>query len=139
MDHSATLEVGERGVDRAAVVAPARLAPPGANGAKLFVITAFRVNTKITIISAIQCEQIGRFLKVLDNIFLTKVAQILSNFLRCREKHYFLSKTIVALFGSLFGKIGLLFTPTSGHTGGAIQLFIFQCKHELLGSSTVPT
>ena len=40
-----------------------------------------------------QCDKIGRFLKVLADIFLTKVAQKLSNFLGDCKKHYFLSKT----------------------------------------------
>ena len=46
--------------------------------------------------------------------FLTKVAQILKEFL---QNTIFEQKTTVASFGATFGKIGLLFIPTSGHAG----------------------
>ena len=50
-------------------------------------------------------------LKVLARIFLAKEAQMIGNFLGYFEKPAF------STFWATFGKIGLLFTPTSGHTG----------------------
>ena len=63
-----------------------------------------------------QCDQIGRFLKVFGNKISSKRSpndwQIFGLFWKTSyEKMHWL------LFAHLLEKIGLLFTPTSGHTG----------------------
>ena len=62
-----------------------------------------------------QCDQIGRFLKFLATKFLPKEAQNNWQLLGYFEKPHSFGKTTT--LGASFGKIGLLFTPTSGHTG----------------------
>ena len=46
---------------------------------------------------------------------------MIGNFLGYFEKHHSCVKTALATFWATFGKIGLLFTPTSGHTGHIAQ------------------
>ena len=46
-----------------------------------------------------------------------------SNFLGYCEKHHFLSKTVVAPFWVLFGKYGLIFSPSSGDIGPTLMAF----------------
>ena len=48
--------------------------------------------------------------------FLAKEAQMIGNFLGYFEKPHSYVKTALATFCATFGKIGLLFTHTSGHT-----------------------
>ena len=51
--------------------------------------------------------------------FLTKVVKISSDYWGCFVNISLKEKTTVASFGNFFlKKIGLLFIPTSGHTGG---------------------
>ena len=65
-----------------------------------------------------QCDQrLGDFLKFLATRFLAKEAQNYWQLLGYFEKPYSFVKTALATFWATFGKIGLLFTPTSGHTG----------------------
>ena len=54
--------------------------------------------------------------KVLGENFLTKVAQIISNFLGYLEQPHSYVKTDVATSWVPFVTFGLLFTSTSGHT-----------------------
>ena len=64
-----------------------------------------------------QCDQrLGDFLKFLATRFLAKEAQNYWQLLGYFEKPYSFVKTALATFWATFGKIGLLFTPTSGHT-----------------------
>ena len=65
-------------------------------------------------VSQNQCDQIGRFLKDLDYKFsIKKLPKYLTTF----EKWTFLFKTLVDSFWAITGKIGLLLTSTSSHTG----------------------
>ena len=64
---------------------------------------------KSTYMGAGECDQIGRFLKVLDNKILTKVAQIISNFLGCFEKPHSYVKTAVGTSWVTFGDIWATF------------------------------
>ena len=70
------------------------------------------------VLSKGHCDQIGLFLKCLGDILSLKSSQ---NWwlLLCyqREKHNSLVKTTVAPFGQLLEKLGLLYIPTSSHTG----------------------
>ena len=59
----------------------------------------------------------GDFSNFLGTKFFAKIAQIFSNILRLLWKMAFYVKLMWILFGQLMEKIGLLFTPTSGHTG----------------------
>ena len=63
-----------------------------------------------------QCDQIGRFLKLLPPKFLSKEAQndwqLLDNF----DKVPLMLKLLGQLFGQLLENFGLLFNLTSGHT-----------------------
>ena len=61
--------------------------------------------------------RLGDFLKFLATKFLAKEAQMIGNFFGLFEKPHPYVKTELATFCTTFGKIGLLFTPTSGHTG----------------------
>ena len=63
-----------------------------------------------------QCDQIGLFWVLLDANFLTKVAQIFSNFLGHFENLLFYT------FCATFQVFRLLFIPTSGHTGSGQRL-----------------
>ena len=64
-----------------------------------------------------QCDQIGRFLKVLANKVPCKSrSNIYQHFGNC-ENGTFYVKLMWIVFGELLEKFGLLFTPTSGHTG----------------------
>ena len=65
--------------------------------------------------------RLGDFLKFLATKFLAKEAQMIGNFLGYFEKPHSYVKTELATFWATFGKIGLLFTPTSGHTGHIAQ------------------
>ena len=49
-----------------------------------------------------QCDQIGGLGNLLATNFITKVAQIISNFLDHLENHCFLSQTVVATFRATF-------------------------------------
>ena len=60
--------------------------------------------------------RLGDFWKFLVAIF-KKVAQIISNFLGYFEKPHSYVKTAVATSWVILETIGLLFKPTSGHTG----------------------
>ena len=62
-------------------------------------------------------SRFGDFWKVLATKFLAKVAKMIGNFLGYLEKTHYYVKLHWLLFGQLLEKIGLLFTPTSGHTG----------------------
>ena len=62
-----------------------------------------------------QCEQVGRFLKVVWTTLVTKIDKIFSDTLGHFEKLHFLRRTAGDTFGQLFEKISQLFTPTSGH------------------------
>ena len=64
-----------------------------------------------------QCDQIGRFLKFKGTKFLAKVAQIFSNNVGILWRMALFTLNWCGYFGQLSEKIGLLFTPTSGHTG----------------------
>ena len=60
------------------------------------------------------CDQIRRFLAAK---FVAKESQMNGHFLGYFENPHSYVKTALATFWPTFGKIGLLFTPTSGHTG----------------------
>ena len=64
----------------------------------------------------VSVTRLGNFLKLLARKFLAKEAQMIVNFLDYFEKTHSWVKTALSTFWSTFGKIGLLFTPTSGHT-----------------------
>ena len=64
-----------------------------------------------------QCDQIGRFFKVLGDKISKKVAQIISNFSGYFEKPNSYVKTAMATSWVTFGNIWATFTPASGHTG----------------------
>ena len=64
----------------------------------------------------IQCVQIGPFLKILSDNFLTKVAQKIANFFGYYVKPRTYVKTFVATLWAFLETFGLLFSPTSGHT-----------------------
>ena len=70
-----------------------------------------------------QSDQIGRFLKFLVTKFLTKVAQIISNFLGFFEQPHSYVKTDVATSWVFSETFGLLVTSTSGHTAKKISAF----------------
>ena len=61
--------------------------------------------------------RLSNFLKFLATKFLAKEAQMIGRFLGYFEMTLPHVKTALATFWATFGKIGLLFTPTSGHTG----------------------
>ena len=65
--------------------------------------------------------KLGDFWNFLATKFITKVAQMFGDFLGGCENHHFLNQVGEATFGLLFGKKGLLFIPTSGHTGGPLH------------------
>ena len=58
---------------------------------------------------SIQCDQFGRFLKVLSNIFFTKEIQVFGVF-------WAVLINTGTTDASSFGNIGQLFNPTFGHT-----------------------
>ena len=60
--------------------------------------------------------RLGDLLKVLVDKCSNKRRLNILGFLGYLEKYYFLSKMIVATFRATFGKCGLLFISTSGHT-----------------------
>ena len=64
----------------------------------------------------VSVTRLGNFFKLLARKFLAKEAQMIVNFLDYFEKTHSWVKTALSTFWSTFGKIGLLFTPTSGHT-----------------------
>ena len=64
----------------------------------------------------ISVTRLGEFLKFWTTNFIIKVAQKLATFWAIAEKIAFVAKTAVGPFWPTFGKIGLLFIPTSGHT-----------------------
>ena len=64
-----------------------------------------------------QCDQIGRFLKVFGNKNSSKRSPNDWPLVGLSWKTSLLCKNCIATFWTTFGKIGLLFTPTSGHTG----------------------
>ena len=61
--------------------------------------------------------RLGDFLKFLATKFQAKVEQMIGNFLGYFENFPFYVKLVWLLFGQLLEKFGLLFTPTSGHSG----------------------
>ena len=62
--------------------------------------------------------RLGDYLKFLATKFIGKEAQMIRTVLGYFEKPHSHVKTALATFlGNLWKKIGLLFTPTSGHTG----------------------
>ena len=63
-----------------------------------------------------ECDQIGRFLMILETILRTKVAKIFSSFWGNLENITLLVTIAVTTFWATFGKIGLLFIATSDHT-----------------------
>ena len=63
-----------------------------------------------------QCDQIGQLLEFLGTNFITKVTQMMSDFLGHCENHCFLSQTGEANFGDLLEQLGQLFISTTGHT-----------------------
>ena len=68
----------------------------------------------------LQCDQIGRFLKVLADKDSIKSVQIcLGNFWTNAKSNIFHVKLLWLLFGKLSEKIGLLFNSASGHSGSA--------------------
>jgi len=63
-----------------------------------------------------QRDQIGRFLKFFATKFVAKGARMICNILGNFEKPHSCVKLFRLLYRQLLEKIGLLFTPTSGHT-----------------------
>ena len=61
--------------------------------------------------------RLGDFLKFLAIKFVAKESQMIGNVLGYFEKPHSYVKTVLATFWATFAKIGLPFTPTSGHTG----------------------
>ena len=78
---------------------------------------SFFLSFFLSFVSPLQCDQIGQFLKLSATKFLAKEAQMIGNFLGYFDKSHSNVKTALTTFWATFGKIGLLFTPTSGHTG----------------------
>ena len=70
-----------------------------------------------------QCDQIGLFVKGLDDNFPRKSSRKMCWFLGYFEKCPYLSKNCSGYFlGNFWQTIGLFFMPTFGHTGGRILL-----------------
>ena len=63
-------------------------------------------------------------MKVLGVKISSKRAQMIGNFLGNFEKPYSYVKTDVASFWATLETFGLLFTPTSGHTGYVAQTLV---------------
>ena len=61
--------------------------------------------------------RIDNFCDFLAAIFIAKVAKSLVTFWACVKTIAFYIKRVSLLFGQRFEKLGLLFIPTSGHTG----------------------
>ena len=72
-----------------------------------------------------QCDQIGRFLKVLMTNYFQKVAKSYGYFLDLSEKHHLKVKTTLATLRHLLETFGLLFISTSGYPGFDPHWFIF--------------
>ena len=65
--------------------------------------------------------------------FLAKVAKIFNNFTGTFVIWYFLRKILCRYFWATFGKIGLLFISTSGHTDQDLNLVVICLqKYKLL-------
>ena len=62
-----------------------------------------------------QCDQICQCLKVLDRQILSQILDDFSGYLE--NITFSLKTTVVTFLGYILKKIGLLFIPTSGHTG----------------------
>ena len=75
----------------------------------LYVHVSPWANTSVT--------RLGEFWNLLPTNFLIKVAQIFFCFLGNLQIVTFHAKPAVTSFGETIGKFGLLFIPTSGHTG----------------------
>ena len=64
------------------------------------------MSTVVTMcIEFVQCDQIGRFLKVVDDDFLKNSLKILSEFFVCFEKHHFEEKTVMVPVWATFVEI----------------------------------
>ena len=63
-----------------------------------------------------QCDQTGRFSKVLGTKITYKVTQTLGDFLAFLKDNLKVKTAGTTLMGNIFSKIGLLFNLTSGHT-----------------------
>ena len=66
--------------------------------------------------------RLGYFSKFLDTIFVTKVGQKLGYFFGFLKNHYSLRNNCGGFFLDIIIKIGLLFTPASGYTGGIFNV-----------------
>ena len=83
-----------------------------------------------------QCDQIGDFWKFLVTKFLTKLAQIISNFFGYFEKYNSYFKIYVTTYWETFR---LLLTQTSGHTARCLtsslsSAWVFRsCRYMLFG------
>ena len=61
--------------------------------------------------------RLGYFRKVLVTILIKKVAHKFGKLWAILKKHFLSKNLLWILFGQHLEKIGLLLTPTSGHTG----------------------
>ena len=77
-----------------------------------------------------QCDQIGRFLKILWDSFSHKSSPIFGKLLGCFKKHRLLSNNRRGYFlNNLLNKIRLLFIPISGHTAWKL-VRVSECAFE---------
>ena len=79
---------------------------------KRFLVTKYERHTLHAV-----WPEIGRFFKVLGNKISSKRSPKLLATFGLFWKTLFFRKNCIGYFWATFGKIGLLFTPTSGHTG----------------------
>ena len=85
----------------------------------------------------LQCDQIGRFMKLFVSRFLLKLAKMYGDFLGSSKISIFLVKTAVATFGHFLEKFGLLLISTSGHTVARSDLIRIKAKGTICGSASL--
>ena len=74
-----------------------------------------KVVTEESVVTSV--TRLGDFWNFLATNFITKVVQMIGNFLGNFENHRFLSPTVVAACRATFGQTWATFIPASGHTG----------------------
>ena len=77
----------------------------------------------------LQCDQIGRFFIVLRNKISKKLPNWLVSFSAILKNLIFTLKLLWVLLGQLLDTIGLLFTPTYGHTGHLQHFLTPDCDY----------
>ena len=84
---------------------------------KRIIVNISRLNLLENVCEA-QCDQIGQIFKVLHGKFSYIISlNICWNFNLFWQRHYLNDKTVAATYLATFEKLGLLYIPTSDHTG----------------------